>query len=198
MFTRSERNRLEELSLSVLGNAKGYVKLLKDPAFKVLTGYKETQETFFYKDVPVKIDPKTGKTKFIRERVSYPKDQPLGKVTRPVYRDLTFLEIEGALIGASEMKGFTELLSRDEDLFYEEVVRKYKDGSLINKPNLYVPESDKAEFEGLFSTLPADQQTVLRPYVVAQQNNGVFSISGLNLVTELVYQNTHTDETVTR
>lgn len=192
MFNKIERQRLESLSLSVLGSTNAYTKLLKDPTFKVLVGYKEVEEKFYYHDKPVKYDARAGKTKTVREKIA--NQAPYPKVQQPVYRDLTFVELEGALLGASEMKGFSEILKRDEGLFYEELVRKYKDGSIINKPYLFVSEADKPEFDSLFEQLPQEQKDVLTPYVVPNQNQGVFSVTGSKLVAELVYQNSHSSQ----
>jgi len=192
MFNRTEINRLRELSLFVLGKESGYQKLLQDPSFKILTGYKETEERVSYVDVPVKKDAKTGRIKYRRERKENVKPYPL--VSVPQYRDLTFLEIEGALLGASEMKSFEALVRQDEGVFYETLIHRYNDGTIINKPLLVVSEADKEEYDSLFALLPDLQKDVISKYVVSAPKQGAFSVSGNKFVAELVYQNKHKEE----
>ena len=196
MFNKSQRNRLQELSLQVLGSQNAYEKILKDPQFQVVTGIKEVSEPFYYEDVQRK-SVKQGKTKYTFQRVKklYPKDQEAPKRQIPSYREMTFEELESALIAASEMKGFQALLSVDEKVFYETLIGKYLDGTIINRPYLFVAESEKPEFDKSMEYLHEDQKELLKQYVVPNApKRGTFVVSGIKFVDELIYQNSHHSE----
>ena len=203
MFNRSQINRLKELSLQVLGNENAFTKLLKDKQFQVLASVKEVEESFYYDYIPVK-NSKNGRVTQHAVKKFYPKDKPFPKKQIPVYREMTFDELESALIAASEMKGFQALNEIDirstkegteSSLLYETLVAKYKDGTIINKPFLHVTEADRPEFETSFEMLPEDQKSVLKQYVVPNApKNGSFVVDGLKFLYELVYHNTHQDK----
>lgn len=189
MFTRSERNTLQELSLQVLGSENAYKKLLKDPKFQVVTGFRETQEPFYYDYVP-ETNTRTGKQKFRVVRKLNPTNKPIPTKKTPITREMTFDEIQYSLVAASEMKGFQALYDTNQVVFYETVVAKYLDGTIINKPYLHVTESDRPEFDNGFSTIPQNQQDVLKPYITQNvPKSRVFVIDGSKFLSELIYQN---------
>lgn len=198
MFTRAQRNRLQDLSLQVLGAETAYVKLLKDPQFQVLENVKEVFEPFYYDSVN-EINSRTGKRSDRVVRKLYPTDKPIPKKLIPVYREMTFDELESALIAASEMKGFQAINEIDtkngSSVLYETLVTRYRDGTIINKPYLFVPEADRPEFDVSFEMLPQEQKDVLKPYVVPNSpKNGSFVVDGVKFVDELVFQNSNHSE----
>ena len=194
MFTRAQRNRLQELSLQVLGSETAYAKLIKDPQFQVITGVKEVEESCYYDHIPV-VNQRTGKKSFKSVKRFFNKDNPPQKKQIPLFREMTFDELESALIAASEMKGFQALLDTDASVFYETIVAKYLDGTIINRPFLFVAEADKPEFDSTFSILTEEQKNVLGSYVVPNMpKSGTFVVDGVKFVDELVYRNSHVNE----
>jgi|GEM_PF-5559679 len=196
MFNRSERNILQELSLQVLGSASAYQKLIKDPKFQIIIGFRDVVEDFYYDYVPSK-QLKNGKQKFTAIRRTYPKNEPIPAKKIPITREMTFDEIRTALIAASEMKGFQSLYDTDEIVFYETLVSKYLDGTILNKPFLHITEADRPEFDKDFENLPQSQQDVLKPYITQNSpRSGIFMVDGCKFLNELIYKNLNNEETI--
>ena len=180
-------NQLDELSQQIFQDSNQWKKLYKDPKLQVFDHYVEVPDLYEY--VPTK---KPGKFTCIKKKLN---GKEIPTIQKPIFRPMGFEEMSTALLAALEMKQFASVYDKvNVNPFYEMVVKKYRDGTIINRAFLTVPETDKAEFDNLFDQLPEDQKTVLKQYVVPNQNQQIFSVNGIQFVTELVYQNTHQDE----
>lgn len=190
MFTRAQINQLQELSQQVFQNEQHWKKLHVDPRLQVFDHYVEVPDIHDY--VPVAKKGNKIKYKCVRKALAEGEKAPI--IQKPVFRPMTFEELSTALLAALEMQQFAGAYKKDDDSsLYELVVRKYRDGTIINKAFLTVSEDEKADFDSLFELLPEDQKTVLKSYVVPNQNPQIFSVNGVKFVTELVYQNKHVE-----
>lgn len=189
MFTRAQLNQLSELSQQAFADGNQWKKLHKDPRLQVFDHYVEIPDLYDY--VPTK---KPGKFMRVRRK---PDGKPTTAIQKPVFRQMNFEELSAALLAVLEMKQFASTYNKEnQSPFYELIVRKYRDGTIINRAFLTVPETDKVEFNALFELLPEDQKTVLKPYVVPNQNPQILSVNGIHFVSELIYQNTHQENEV--
>lgn len=189
MFTREQRSRLESLSLDLFGTASKWQKVLKDPNLQVLESVDEVKVEHQF------IEVKKGKFQCVKvtEEQLKKAGQPLTQM-KPSYRQMNYDELENALIAALEMKNFAQLNAQGETALYEELVKRYKKGTILNRPWLIVADTDRPEFDELFKDLPEDQKEVLKAYVVPNGNPKVFSVNGIKFVTELMYQNNYVDK----
>lgn len=184
MFTRAQINQLSELSQQVFADECRWKKLHKDPKLQVFDHYISVPDLYEY--VPTR---KKGKFTCVKKALDGKEPEMIQK---PVFRQMNFEEMSSALLAALEVKQFASVYDKDNSApLYELMVKKYRDGTIINRAFLTVPEVDKVEFDVLFEKLPEDQKKVLKPYVVPNQNPQILSVNGIQFVSELIYQNTH-------
>jgi hypothetical protein len=179
MFTRGQINILKDLSQDVLGDENRWRHVLK--TMPVLDGYKTI------------VGPKMNVTEFRRRTgqvvETHVKTGEKEERKIPVHREMTFEELESALIAAKEMKDLGTLMKTNEQVFYETVADKYINGTIINKAMLVVPDDQKEAFNEILGMLTDEQKEVLNPYIVDKTDQNRFCVDGVKFVTEVAYRN---------
>jgi hypothetical protein len=183
-FNKAQRNELAALCDLAFNNPGAYRKILKDPQYQIVTGYREDPNTQQYKYVSVSNG--AGKKPSI-VRVNKTMSDEHAQV--PVTRQMTFEELRASLVAIVEMQNFSAIHKEDENLFYTTIVARSLANEIINRPWLSVAPADKDQFDQYFSTLAPEQKEMFTPFVTNNTNRNEFCVDGLKFVLEVMRQN---------
>ena len=181
MFNRAQINELNALSKDAFKIESYWRKIHEHKQYQVVEGFKENVYYRKYENVRNPV----GSIELKRSPLK--RDEKLPEV--PVTRPMTFDELKSALVAVIEMQNFAAIHRENESTFYEEVVKRYINGSILNKPVLTVLDNERESFDKYFAQLPDYQQEILKPYVVKFAQKGAFAVDGVRFLLELIGQN---------
>jgi hypothetical protein len=192
-FTRQQRDQLEILSQDLFRSPSAWKKVLNDPELQVVESVEKVPSKYIY------VEHKRGKFQAITvekaRALGYKLPEPLPMDEIEHKRPMTFEELTHALLAAQEMKQFATIhKEHGEAKLYEWIIKRYREGILINTPYLIVPNDSKAQFADLFEAVPEDHRKVLADFVVPNSNPKLFCVDGEKFICELTYQLSYSDE----
>lgn len=183
MFTRAERNLLEDLSQQLFDSPYHWRKIHQK--HKVAESAQEVEDVAYFKLKNGQIVTADKAKMMMPLDAAVQQSSCKQKHMRYVYRDATFEELKYALESALEAKTMTAMPEAERTLF---AARRFVQNELLNLPQLLVKPEDVDTIQELLPLLRTDtHREAIARWQVTELNPKSFSFSAVKFLADVIF-----------